>query len=159
MLLAIPLLAWAWRSARPLRQIPLGCVALLVLLLALYGLEPQVIRGDPAGWWTGRVLPAGRYIEGLVGQAQHSMSGQRAFFHGERMMQCPWWVMLAQLVLKNPPLWCAAAIAGVAAWCVAWRRRGGANRCALIAFIPLAVFTVLWLGANRLAIGCVMVCR
>ncbi|MDA0578106.1 MAG: hypothetical protein O3B24_08405, partial [Verrucomicrobia bacterium] len=147
-LLAIPVLAVARRSPRPLWQILLGGLFFLVLFAALYGVTPQQVRVPDTSWWSGKSFPGGRYVEGLISQTQHSVGGQRAFFHGERLVSSPWWVNVAQLGLKNPPLWCLAALAGLVAWC--GRRR---PLRMWVPVLPAIFFAAMWMGPNHLAIG------
>ncbi|MCE9614986.1 MAG: hypothetical protein K8T26_11960 [Lentisphaerae bacterium] len=147
LVIVIPMVAWTRRSWRPLAQLPLGIASLAALLLGLYGFEPQVIRGPVDGWLTGVAMPAGRFVEGLIAQEQHSLAGHRAYFHGMQLLRAPWWYMPVALVLKSPPVWVLAALLA----CVASWRHVRLQRA--IPWIPFGVLLLLLVFANRLAIG------
>ncbi|MBN1268555.1 MAG: hypothetical protein JXB04_03130, partial [Kiritimatiellae bacterium] len=144
----LPLLAICRRSPGPLAFIPLALVLFTVILILLYGVTPQVIRAVPSSWWNGKVLPAGRYIEGLLTQGQHAVDGHLTFFRGRQFVQGTWWHMAAALVLKNSPLWFAAGLAALLHYLL--RRRFLA---AWIPWAPALVFALLLFFANRMAIG------
>jgi len=149
LLLCIPLVAVQRKDRRVLWQIPVAVGMLLLLLVFLYGPLPQVIRSDTIPRLSGKSIVAGRYIEGLLSQAGHSASGHRAFFHGDRFMQGSWWHTPMSIVLKTPPLWLAAGCIGLVAAVIGARRRWAA----WVPWLPVVVFTLLLIMANRMVIG------
>lgn len=144
----VPLLAAARRDGRVLGFAPLAVLMLMLLLVGLYGAAPQAIRFRPGSWPDGQALVAGRYVEGLFRQGGHALSGQKAFFAGERFVASRWWHMPAAIALKTPTVWLLCAVVGCFA--LAARRRRWA---AWVPWIPAACFAVLLCAANRLAIG------
>ena len=151
LLVVVPLLAVRWRDRRLLWIIPLALVALAAGALACYGLEAQAMREIPGsdGVAAMATMPAGRFVEGLVRQSRHALQGHRAWFHGQMFDRTSWWHIPAAVVLKSPLPW---TVAGLAALVMAWRRRA-LSHGRWLPWLPAAVFVVLLVAVNQVAIG------
>lgn len=147
-LVAVPLFALARRDARLLLFSALAVAGLVLAVLALYGLSPQMIRASAPAWLAGRMMPAGRYVEGLLAQGDHALVGQRAYFAGQHFVRARWWHMPVSVALKTPMPW--LALLPFAASGFIWTRRRGAGWAP---WTPVVLFAVLLCFANRLAIG------
>lgn len=140
--IVVPVLAWRWRRPALLAWIPLAAAALVLLLLALYGTAPQEIRGGVCG-----AFPAGRFVEGLMRQSDHALSGHRAYLAGRVFLRGAWWHAPLTLLLKTPEVWSLAAVAAV----VIALRRGTAPLW--LALLPAGVFAGLLMFAGKLSLG------
>ena len=152
--LCLPILAVSRRAPRLLWHLPAAAALCAALLACLYGVRPQLIRLGSESWPDGRTWIAGRYVEGLLRQGRHTLSGHRAFFAGHRFMKSSWWHLPAAIALKTPAAWLIAGIAGIAYLPLA--RRGLIRPPAgpaWVAWIPVAVFSILLFAVNRMAIG------
>jgi len=125
-----------------------GALFLAGLLWLLYGPEPQVIRTPIESPLNGVLLPAGRYVEGLFRQGGHALLGHKMWWAGERLQQAQWFHLPLMFLLKMPSAWVLAlALLSPFAW------RGAERGRMLPVLIPPALFLVLLLTANRLALG------
>ena len=140
---------WTIRMRRPglLVMLPLGAGLLVCSVLVLYGPTPQAVRVTD-GWFAGLVIPGGRYLEGLVQQTDHALTGHRAFFNGHSIMKASWWYVPVVLALKTPILW---ALCGLVAASTYLRRRGDLSR--ITPFLPFLIFALLLCVGSKLALG------
>jgi hypothetical protein len=146
-LLCVP--CFAWQETRPslLFLCIVGVGLFGLCLLVLYGPAGQVVR-VPGLSWSGASVTAGRYIEGIIRQADHAMEGHRAYFGGETFDAAYAWHLPAGLVLKTPLVWLLGAVLSAIYFLPRLIR---SER--LIPLLPAIFFTALLLSANRLAIG------
>jgi hypothetical protein len=147
-LVCVPLLAIARRDARVLWFSVLSVAGLALALVWLYGWSPQEVRAGQGSWWWGKSVVAGRYVEGMVTQGDHALTGQRAFFAGRQFVRGQWWHMPVSVALKTPLPWLAAIL--FAAPYFVLRRRSPMK---WVPWIPVLLFAFLLCVTNRLAIG------
>jgi hypothetical protein len=158
----VPVLSRRWRSKKILWLIPVSVVALIGMLLMIYGPEAQAIRDlTPKGVKTLGKLPAGRFIEGLMLQSRHALEGHTAWFHGDLFEKSTWWHMPAAIVLKSPEVWLAGVCLAFCAFAAGVMKevRGQKSEirkqvsASLLPFVPALVFAFLLFFVNNMAIG------
>lgn len=148
LLVCVPALVFLDKRPRYLWQFVLAILFFALSLFWLYGSEPQLVRTMTDRWWSGRSIPAGRYIEGLFSQGRHALQGQRSFFAGKTFTQSQWWYLPVAVAMKTPVLWMIAGLAGLFPFL---RRRRELR--SWVPWVPALVFAVLLVTTNRLAIG------
>ena len=148
-LLAAILLAIKSRSVKPMVIIPFTLFVFVILAVILYGTNAQEIRASESSCFKGVSLVAGRYIEGLVRQSTHVLSGHRAYLAGQHFTRGAWWHPLLHFILKNPLLWSITSAFALIWSCFVLKRKPWN----IIPFLPLALFVILFLSASKLSLG------
>ncbi|OVE75250.1 hypothetical protein BVX97_05405 [bacterium E08(2017)] len=149
LILVIPLACIRAGSRKPLAAIPITLASFIVLLVLSYGFDAQTVRVNSPSWISGAQSVGGRYIEGLFRQGSHILSGHRAYFAGSQFYRSSWYHMPMTIIVKHPAVWSLAFTISIGF--LAYRNRR--NYSAFIPFIPLIVFSIMFVTTNKLALG------